>query len=154
MFLTVGRARAAARHTAPVTDSASPAASDQQLDPGPFVSHLGVELTEVSGDRVVATWTARPELHQPYGIVHGGVHSSVVETVASVGAAVWMGDEGKVVGVSNTTDFYRAVREGTLTSTATPLHRGRSQQVWLVETVGEDGKVVARGQVRLQNLRD
>ncbi len=117
-----------------------------------FVQHLGVEFTEVSGDRVVATWTARPELHQPYGIVHGGVHCSVIETLASVGAAVWMGDRGKVVGVNNNTDFYRAVREGTLTSTATPLHRGRSQQVWVVETLGEDGKVAARGQVRLQNL--
>lgn len=119
---------------------------------GSFVEHLGVELTEVSGDRVVATWQARADLHQPYGIVHGGVHCSVVETLASVGAAMWMGERGKVVGVNNNTDFYRAVREGTLTSTATPLHRGRSQQVWLVETVGEDGMVAARGQVRLQNL--
>ena len=121
---------------------------------GQFVKHLGVELSEVSGDRVVATWEARPELHQPYGIVHGGVHCSVIETLASIGAAMWVGEEAKVVGVNNNTDFYRAVREGTLTSTATPLHRGRSQQVWLVETVDEGGKVAARGQVRLQNLRD
>lgn len=121
---------------------------------GQFVQHLGVELSEVSGDRVVATWEARPELHQPYGIVHGGVHCSVIETLASIGAAMWVGEEAKVVGVNNNTDFYRAVREGTLTSTATPLHRGRSQQVWLVETVDERGKVAARGQVRLQNLRD
>jgi uncharacterized protein (TIGR00369 family) len=131
--------------------------SDSPLDTditGGFVEHLGVRFDEVSGDRVVATWTARPELHQPYGIVHGGVHCSVIETLASVGAAMWMGERGKVVGVNNNTDFYRAVSEGTLTSTATPLHRGRSQQVWLVETVGEDGKVAARGQVRLQNLSD
>src|SRR6476659_2721828 len=120
---------------------------------GDFVRHLGVEFGEVTGDRVTATWTAKPDLHQPYGIVHGGVHCSVIETLASVGAAVWMGERGKVVGVNNNTDFYRAVREGTLTSTATPLHRGRSQQVWLVETVDPDGKVAARGQVRLQNLR-
>ncbi len=119
---------------------------------GDFVRHLGVEFGEVTGDRVTATWTAQPDLHQPYGIVHGGVHCSVIETLASVGAAVWMGEKGKVVGVNNNTDFYRAVREGTLTSTATPLHRGRSQQVWLVETVDPDGKVAARGQVRLQNL--
>ena len=61
---------------------------------------------------------------------------------------------GSVVGVNNNTDFYRAVREGTITSTATPLHRGRSQQVWVVESVREDGAVVSRGQVRLQNLTD
>jgi 1,4-dihydroxy-2-naphthoyl-CoA hydrolase len=121
---------------------------------GAYVDHLGVHFEEVRADRVVATWTARPELHQPYGIVHGGVHCSVIETLASVGAAVWMGERGKVVGVNNNTDFYRAVREGTLTSTATPLHQGRSQQVWLVETVDDQGRVAARGQVRLQNLAD
>ena len=130
--------------------------TDSSLDTditGAFVRHLGVEFTEVSGDRVVATWTAKPELHQPYGILHGGVHCSVVETLASVGAAMWIGEEGKVVGVNNNTDFFRAVREGTLTSTATPLHRGRSQQLWLVETVDKEGRIAARGQVRLQNLR-
>jgi 1,4-dihydroxy-2-naphthoyl-CoA hydrolase len=119
---------------------------------GPFVRHLGLELEHLDGDRVVATWTAAERHHQPYGIVHGGVHASVVETVASVGAAIWLGDRGKVVGVSNTTDFYRAVREGALTSTGTPVHRGRSQQVWVVETHDPEGRLVARGQVRLQNI--
>ena len=120
---------------------------------GTFVRHLGIEMTEVTGDRVVAQWTAAPHHHQPYGIVHGGVHCSVVETLASVGAATWLGDKGQVVGVNNNTDFFRAVRDGELTSTATPLHRGRSQQVWVVETLDADGRLVARGQVRLQNLR-
>lgn len=133
------------------SDQPQPAPFDADLA-GDFVRHLGVELTEVSGDRVVARWEALPKLQQPYGIVHGGVHCSVVETLASVGAAVWLGERGKVVGVNNNTDFYRAVTEGELSSTATPLHRGRSQQVWLVETTGPDGKVAARGQVRLQNL--
>lgn len=119
---------------------------------GRFVEWLGLELTETTGDRVAATWTAQPKLHQPYGIVHGGVHCSVVETLASIGAAYWIGERGKVVGVNNNTDFYRAVSEGTLTSTAVPLHRGRSQQVWVVETRTEDGKLASRGQVRLQNL--
>ena len=117
-----------------------------------FVSHLGIELTEVGPDRVVATWTASPHLHQPDGIVHGGVHCSVVETLASTGAAVWLGDKGHVVGVNNNTDFFRAVSDGELTSVATPLHRGRSQQLWLVETTDATGRTIARGQVRLQNL--
>jgi uncharacterized protein (TIGR00369 family) len=58
-----------------------------------------------------------------------------------------------VVGVHNGTDFYRAAREGEMTSVATPVHRGRLQQVWLVETSDEQGRLVARGQVRLQNLQ-
>ena len=133
--------------------SSSDLPGDQSGDfTGEFVRHLGVEFVEVTADRVVATWDAAPKHHQPYGIVHGGVHCSVVETLASFGAATWLGDEGQVVGVNNNTDFYRAVREGSLTSTATPIHRGRSQQVWVVETLDAEGRVVARGQVRLQNL--
>jgi 1,4-dihydroxy-2-naphthoyl-CoA hydrolase len=119
---------------------------------GPFVSHLGLEFTEVSGERVVATWTAGERHHQPYGIVHGGVHASVVETLGSVGSAAWFGDRGQCVGVSNSTDFYRAVREGEMVSTAVPVHQGRSQQVWLVETHDAEGRLVARGQLRVQNL--
>jgi 1,4-dihydroxy-2-naphthoyl-CoA hydrolase len=119
---------------------------------GEFVRHLGIDFTEVTPDRVVAVWDAAPKHHQPYGIVHGGVHCSVVETLASFGAATWLGDRGQVVGVNNSTDFYRAVREGRLTSTATPVHRGRMQQVWVVETLDADGRTVSRGQVRLQNL--
>lgn len=119
---------------------------------GPFAEHLGLRLVEMSGERVVAEWDAAQRLHQPYGIVHGGVHCSVVETLASVGAALWLGEKGRVVGVSNQTDFFRAVRDGALTSTATPVHRGRSQQVWLVQTADPSGRTVSRGQVRLQNL--
>ena len=119
---------------------------------GPFVRHLGLEFTEVSGSRVVARWTADERHHQPYGIVHGGVHASVVETLGSMGSAAWLGDKGKCVGVNNTTDFFRAVREGELTSVGTPVHQGRSQQVWLIETHDAEGRLVARGQLRVQNL--
>jgi uncharacterized protein (TIGR00369 family) len=121
---------------------------------GPFVDHLGLRITDVAADRVVATWTASEKHHQPYGIVHGGVHASVVETLGSVGSAMWFGDRGKVVGVNNSTDFYRAVREGEMTSVATPIHQGRTQQVWVVETKDADGRLVSRGQLRVQNLPD
>jgi uncharacterized protein (TIGR00369 family) len=119
---------------------------------GAFVRHLGLEFTEMTGDRVVATWTAAAKHHQSYGIVHGGVHASVVETLGSLGAAVWLGDRGQVVGVSNSTDFFRAVREGDLVSVATPVHQGRSQQVWDVVTRDAEDRLVARGQLRVQNI--
>ncbi len=125
---------------------------DLSQDLGPFATGLGLELTEATGDRVVATWSAQPSLHQPYGIVHGGAHCGVVETLASIAGAMWLGDRGQVVGVTNTTDFLRAVREGDLVSTATPVHRGRLQQLWTVETLDADGRLVSRGSVRLQNL--
>jgi len=119
---------------------------------GPFADILGLQLGSASGDEVIGTWSAEPHLHQPFGILHGGVHCSIVESLASIGAALWFGDRGKVVGVSNMTDFFRAVSAGSLRSVARPLHRGRSQQVWVVETTDDEGRLVARGQVRLQNL--
>ncbi len=120
---------------------------------GALTDYLGLELTTVEPDLVEGTWTAGPHLHQPYGIVHGGAHCTVVETLASVAAGAWLGEEGQVVGVNNTTDFYRAVTEGTIASRAEPVHRGRSQQVWVVESRDAEGRLVSRGQVRLQNLR-
>lgn len=120
---------------------------------GPFAQIIGLKLKTASGDEVVATWEARSELHQPYGILHGGVHCTVVETLGSIGAALWYGERGKVVGITNTTDFFQAVSEDRVTSTARPLHRGRSQQVWLVETEDDSGRLVARGQLRLQNMQ-
>ena len=117
-----------------------------------FTGLLGLEFVEASGDRVVLRLTVRPELHQPYGILHGGVHCSLVETAASVGAALWLGERGYTVGVANHTNFLRAVREGTLTAEATPIHRGRTQQLWLVVITTEDGHTAARGEVRLANV--
>jgi uncharacterized protein (TIGR00369 family) len=126
---------------------------DLNLDQlGPFIDSLGLRVSRADGDEVAVTWTASAAMHQPHGIVHGGVHCSVVETLASVGAGLWLGDRGRVVGVSNSTDFYRAVSEGDLSSVGRPIHRGRSQQVWVVETRDDQDRLVARGQVRLQNL--
>jgi 1,4-dihydroxy-2-naphthoyl-CoA hydrolase len=124
------------------------------LPPGGFVELLGLRFDEVTPDRVVISWDVTPALHQPYGIVHGGVHASVVETAASIAGAAWLGDRGQVVGVNNSTDFLRAVREGTLRAVAEPVHRGRLQQLWLVEIRDERERLVARGQVRLQNIPD
>ncbi|HEV7755819.1 MAG TPA: PaaI family thioesterase [Mycobacteriales bacterium] len=131
--------------------------SDAHDNPGSlggFADFLGLEFTEANGDRVVIRWKVRPELHQPYGIMHGGVYCSVVETAASVGGALWLAERGQVVGVSNQTDFLRAVRDGVLTATATPVHRGRLQQLWTVEITDEQDRLVSKGQVRLQNITD
>jgi uncharacterized protein (TIGR00369 family) len=121
---------------------------------------LGFEFTESGPDRIVIEWDVRPAHFQPFGIVHGGVYCAAVETAASTGAWLWLmsspyaeSAQG-VVGVSNQTDFLRAISAGHLTAVATPIHRGRSQQLWLVEVSSSDAAdgLIARGQVRLQNL--
>lgn len=117
-----------------------------------FGGGIGIEYVDITPDKVVASVEIGPHLHQPYGIVHGGVYCAIAEQVASVAGAVWLGGEGKVVGVNNNTDFLRAVTEGTLTATGTPVHRGRSQQLWRVEITDDTGRTAAVGQVRLANL--
>src|ERR687884_1227131 len=124
------------------------------LTAGGFVELLGLRFDEVTPDRVAISWDVTPALHQPYGIVHGGVYASVVETAASIAAAAWLGERGQVVGVNNSTDFLRAVRQGTLHAVAEPVHRGRLQQLWLGGIRGEGDRLVARGQVRLQKIPD
>ncbi len=119
-----------------------------------FDGAIGLEYTEVSADRVRAKWEVTPNLHQPAGIMHGGVLCAVVESLASIGATVWLGDRGHIVGVNNNTDFLRATRHGTLHAEARPVHRGRTQQIWQVDITNEAGKHVAQGKVRLANIVD
>jgi uncharacterized protein (TIGR00369 family) len=115
-----------------------------------FDGHIGLRLVEVTKDGVRAVFDIRPELHQPYGLLHGGVLATVVETVGSISGATWYG--GPVVGTSNHTNFLRATREGTLTAQSRPVHRGRTQQLWDVDITDEQERLVARGQLRVANL--
>lgn len=135
---------------APVTDDAPMLPAD--LMSTGLNRTLDFGLDEAGPDRVVMSYTVGERHLQPYGIVHGGVHCSIVEAAASIGGALWFGDRGRVVGVSNHTDFLRAAREGHLVATAAPIHRGRTQQLWLVEIRDAEDRMIARGEVRLQNL--
>lgn len=122
-----------------------------------FDSELGLTFLEVTPDGGRAQLTVNDQLLQPWGIVHGGVYCSIVESLASVSAHVWLtanGGGGTVVGVNNNTDFLRAISSGTVTAVSTPIHRGRRQQLWLITITDENDKLVARGQVRLQNMPD
>lgn len=122
-----------------------------------YVTHSNIEISQADADRVVGHVVIVDHHHQPYGVVHGGLYCTLVETLASTGAHLWAQEQGLkgCVGVHNSTDFLRATREGTIVGEASPIHRGRTQQLWLVEISRQaDGKPVARGQVRLQNVAD
>jgi uncharacterized protein (TIGR00369 family) len=122
-----------------------------------FISWLGLVVDEASADRVTAHLDVAARHMQPYGILHGGVYCTIIESLASVGAATWAMGQGMVgaVGVSNATDFIRSVRDGRIAAEALPVHRGRTQQLWQAVITAADGdRLLARGQVRLQNLRN
>jgi uncharacterized protein (TIGR00369 family) len=119
-----------------------------------FVAASGFEVTEAGGTRVTGHVDLGPDQHTPWGVVHGGVYCTVIESAASIGASAAVLERGQfAVGVNNQTDFLRPMTTGRLDVLAEPIQQGRTLQLWLVTlTRAEDGKVVARGQVRLQNV--
>jgi len=128
---------------------------DLDLDANAFGRATGLRLTAVSGERVAGVLEVGPDQHTPWGVVHGGVYCAAIEATASVGASSAVAADGRfAVGVNNNTDFIRATVEGTLDVVAEPIQQGRTQQLWQVLiTRAEDGALVSRGQVRLQNIR-
>jgi 1,4-dihydroxy-2-naphthoyl-CoA hydrolase len=120
-----------------------------------YVAYSGLKLTAGTADQAEGRLEINENHHQPYGAVHGGVYCMIIETLASTGAALWAIENGMggAMGLSNKTDFLRATTDGVLLGKATPIHRGRNQQLWQVDITREsDGKLVAQGQVRLQNV--
>ena len=118
-----------------------------------FVAATGLELTEVTGTRVAGHIEVGPQHHTPWGVVHGGVYWTVVESAASVGASTAVADRGQFsVGVNNSSDFLRPMTAGRLDVVAEPVQQGKTLQLWLMTLTRDDGKLVARGQVRLQNV--
>jgi len=118
-----------------------------------FMQLLGLRFEEVSIERVVASFEACRDHHQPWGIVHGGVFTAVIESVSSIGAYQAVKDrDQRAVGVNNVTDFLRPHQQGKLHVVAEPLHQGKSQQLWQAVITRGDGKTFARGEFRLQNI--
>lgn len=119
---------------------------------GGFNETLGLRFVSASYEEVVAEVEISPALHQPYGLVHGGVYAAMIETLTSVGAAINLAAfDRHCVGLENNCSFLEAVREGTLVGRAVPLSRGRRSQVWAA-TITCAGKLVASGRVRLMGI--
>jgi uncharacterized protein (TIGR00369 family) len=119
--------------------------------PEGWVQAMGMTITHATKDEVRAELTIGQQHLQGYGIVHGGVHCGIIETLSSMGAYLFARERGQhVVGLENNTSFIRAVRAGArLRAVATPVTRGRQTQVWQAQVLDESDRVVATGRVRL-----
>ena len=118
-----------------------------------FVQGSGLVVEAISGAEVTGHIEAGPGHHTPWGVVHGGVYATAIESACSIGASAAVADDDAfAVGLSNHTDFVRAHREGRLDVRAAPVHQGRTGQLWACDITREDGKLVAQGRVRLQNV--
>ena len=108
-----------------------------------MIGLLEITMLEATVDRVVATMPVQAKVHQPFGLLHGGASVALAETVASFGAYLNVMDSGMgAVGLEINANHLRGKKDGIVTATATPIHKGRTTHVWQVEIRDEDGKMV------------
>lgn len=108
-----------------------------------LADRLGIEIIELTPQRVVATMPVDDRTRQPFGILHGGASVALAETVASLGAVLNVDlEKASAVGLEINANHLRAKREGMVRATATPFHVGRSTQVWDVRIVDEEERPV------------
>ena len=125
------------------TASADPLAGERAMATRGLADALGIRLVELTAARVVATMPVDERTRQPYGILHGGASVALAETVASLGALMNVDRERQtMVGLEINANHLRAKTEGEVTATATPIHVGRSTQVWDIRIVDEAGRPV------------
>jgi 1,4-dihydroxy-2-naphthoyl-CoA hydrolase len=110
---------------------------------------LDVEVLEASPEQVVLRLPVNWKVHQPYGILHGGVSALLAESAASLGGSLAAGPSRGVVGIELNASHLRSLRDGHLTATATPIRVGRTVQVWRVALTGDDGRVVSEARCSL-----
>ena len=103
---------------------------------------LGIQFIQIGDDFLKATMPVNARTRQPIGILHGGANVALSETVASTAAnAVIDVNQFFCVGLEINANHIRSVKEGMVTAITSPLHLGRSTQVWEVKIFNEEGKL-------------
>jgi uncharacterized protein (TIGR00369 family) len=110
---------------------------------------LGVRVVEITPERVVLSLPVNETVHQPHGLLHGGVSALLAESAASIGAAVSVPAGRQVVGIELNASHLRSMRTGTLVATATPVRKGRTVHVWRVGLTDESGRAVCEARCTL-----
>jgi len=117
--------------------------SDRALPEGDtLLTTLGITLVDQDPSRVVATMPVTPRVHQPFGYLHGGASVALAETVASIGAVLNCEPGMVAFGLEINANHLRSKQSGLLTAIGTPLHKGRTTQVWEVRIQDEDERLV------------
>ena len=101
---------------------------------------LGIRITEIGDDFLRGSMPVDDRTRQPYGILHGGASVALAETLGSTAAVLCCEDGTAAVGLDINANHLRAVREGTVTGIARPVHIGRSTHVWEIRIANEAGE--------------
>lgn len=116
-------------------------------------SQLGVQTILVTPEKVILQVEVGPKVHQPYGILHGGVSALLAEGAASIGGAVSVAPDFIVVGTELNCSHLRSMTSGTLTATATPIRKGRTVHVWAIDLTDDQGRQICVARCTLQVLK-
>lgn len=118
----------------------------EALNPTSLNNRMGIEITEVSAERLVGTMPVEGNT-QPYGLLHGGASVVLAESLGSIGSALHAGADRVVVGVDINATHHRAARGGLVTGVATPISLGNTLCSWEVVISDEDGKRVCTSRI-------
>jgi uncharacterized protein (TIGR00369 family) len=142
-----------------MTDAAAPlfrrpatCADLDALHRGTAVERLGITFVEVGADRLVARMPVDERTRQPAGILHGGASVVLAETLGSTAATLCLPPDRHAVGLDINANHVRAVREGEVVGTCTPVHVGRSTHVWQIEIRTADGRLVCTSRITMAIL--
>lgn len=113
---------------------------------GGLNERMGIELTEISAERIVGTMPVEGNT-QPYGLLHGGASVVLAETLGSVGSAIHAHPDRVAVGVDINATHHRSATAGVVTGVATPVHLGRSSACWEIVITDERGKRVCTSRI-------
>jgi 1,4-dihydroxy-2-naphthoyl-CoA hydrolase len=114
--------------------------------------HLGLEFLEVGDDFITARVPVDHRTRQPYGLLHGGVSVVLAETLGSCGAIYCTPPGHRVVGLDINANHIRAATSGWVTGKTTPVHVGRSTQVWAIELRNEAGDLTCVSRITMAVL--
>jgi 1,4-dihydroxy-2-naphthoyl-CoA hydrolase len=124
-----------------------------QMNRGNMVGFLGIEFTEVGPDYVCAKMPVDERTRQPMGLLHGGASVALAETLGSIAAYCTIDpDKQYCVGLDINANHVRAVSDGFVYGKATPLHLGRSTQVWEIRITDQTGKLVCISRLTMSVL--
>jgi len=133
----------------PMADGGTPTVHFGAMSEHTVMGLLGIETMEATPDRVVMRLPVTWKVHQPFGLLHGGVSALLAESAASFGGALSVPPGKHVVGIELNASHLRSMRDGMLTAIATPVRKGRTIQVWQIALSDEQGRPVCQARCTL-----
>jgi 1,4-dihydroxy-2-naphthoyl-CoA hydrolase len=126
----------------------------KQFTDNTLIPHLGIEITEIGDDYLKASMPVDHRTHQPMGILHGGASVALAETIGSLAAQMCVEPGHFCVGLEINANHIRSARQGLVYGVATPIHIGRSTQVWNIRIADEQDKTVCISRLTLSVLKN